>query len=213
MAAPNPWLSIPAADYEGHMAAVDQREPLRAALDRVYAAVRPGRLAVLGCGPGDGLEIVDPAITERFTGVDLNPEYLALARQRHPHLTDWRCAPVEGCELPAASFDLIHAALLFEYVDAAKVVPRIAGWLAPGGVLSVVLQLPGGEAAISPTRFASLLALSGLMRLVPPEELVRVAGGAGLTQESSEQVPLARGKSFWTATFRAGGPATRLWRR
>jgi SAM-dependent methyltransferase len=204
--ADNPWLAIPAADYEGHMGAtgVDQLAPLRAIFADVYARVRPSRMALLGCGAGNGADVVDARITTTFIGVDLNPEYVALARARHPQLArvaDWRCARVEDCELAAASLGLVHAALLFEYVDPALVLPRIAGWLAPGGVLSVVLQLPGGDATISDTGFASLHALSALFRLVSPDELRAHAAGSGLVEQSATAIAVARGKSLWAATF------------
>ena len=208
--ADNPWLAIPAADYEGHMGAggVDQLAPLRAIFADLYARVRPARLAVLGCGPGNGLDVVDPAVTRRFAGVDLSADYLSLARERHPRLAPiatWICASADRCDLVAAGFDLIHAALLLEYIDPSAVVPRVAGWLAPGGVFSVVLQLPGGDARISATDFASLQTLSSLMRLVDPDELRGVATGLGLIELSSRAVPLARGKSFWAATFTRPG--------
>jgi SAM-dependent methyltransferase len=205
--ADNPWLAIPAADYEGHMGpgGVDQLAPLRAIFADVYARIQPARVAVLGCGTGNGLDVVDPAVTRRFAGVDLNPDYLSLARQRNPHLApiaSWIGASVERCDLESAAFDLIHAALLFEYVQPSAIVPRIAGWLAPGGVFSVVLQLPGGDDRISNTGFTRLQTLAGLMRLVPPEDLAALAARAGLVALSSRQIDIARGKSFCAATFR-----------
>jgi SAM-dependent methyltransferase len=86
--ADNPWLTIPAADYEGHMgpAGVGQLAPLQDIFARVYRELRPARVAVLGCGTGNGLDAIDPAVTERLVGVDLNPEYIALARRRHARL-------------------------------------------------------------------------------------------------------------------------------
>ena len=106
----------------------------------------------------------------------------------------------------SADLPLIHAALLLEYIEPSAVLQRVAGWLAPGGVFSVVLQLPGGDARISATGFASLRTLSDLMRLVDPDELRGLATGLGLVELSSREVPLTRGKSFWVATFgRAGG--------
>ena len=205
--ADNPWLAIPAADYEGHMGpdGVDQLAPLRAIFADAYARIRPARVAFLGCGTGNGLDVVDPAVTQRFAGVDLNPDYLALARQRHPRLAPiatWIGTSVERCDLEAAGFDLIHAALLFEYVQPSAIVPRIAGWLAPGGVFSVVLQLPGGDGRISDTGFASLQTLAGLMRLVAPDDLAALATRAGLVARSSQRIDIARGKALWAATFR-----------
>jgi len=203
----NPWLAIPAADYEGHMGAggVDQLAPLRAVFADVYARVRPARVAVLGCGTGNGLDVVDAAVTRRFAGVDLNADYLAVARARTPRPAPdsaWICASVDTCDLEPAGFDLIHAALLFEYVDPSRVVPRIADWLAPGGVFSVVLQRSGGDATISDTGFASLRTLTGLLQLVAPERMRALAASAGLVELSATEIPLARDKSFWAATFR-----------
>jgi hypothetical protein len=39
---------------------------------------------LLGCSTGNGLARVDPTVTRRLTGVDLNPEYLARLRDRFP---------------------------------------------------------------------------------------------------------------------------------
>jgi len=145
-----------------------------------------------------------PAITDRFVGIDVNPEYVTLARQSHPRLKqigDWICAPVEQCVFEPASFDLIHAALLLEYVEPSVVLPLVAEWLAPQGALSIVLQLPGGDAQISETGSSSLQLLSGRMRLVPPERLCALAAAEGLIVRSTTQIPLARGKSFWFGTF------------
>src|SRR3954469_3223046 len=206
----NPWLAIPAADYEGHMGAagVDQLAPLREIFADVYGQFRPARLAVLGCGPGNGLDVVDPTVTLRFVGVDLNADYLSLARQRHARLgpvATWICASVDRCDLEPSGFDLIHAALLLEYINPAVVLPRVAGWLAPGGLFSVVLQLRGGDGRIPAPAFATLQALSGLMQLVDPDDLRRLAPRAGLVEQSSRALPLARGKSFWAATFARAG--------
>src|SRR5689334_14602823 len=118
-------------------AGVDQLGPLRAILTDVYGQIRPARMAVLGCGAGNGLEVVDPTCTRRLVGVDLNAAYLALAQRRHALLAgvaEWIAADAATCALEPAGFDLIHAALLFEYVDPAALVSAIAGWLAPGGV-------------------------------------------------------------------------------
>ena len=44
----DPWLRIPAEDYEAHMRAAGQEAVLRDAFARVLADVRPARIAVLG---------------------------------------------------------------------------------------------------------------------------------------------------------------------
>ena len=54
------------------VAGVDQLGPLRAIFADVYGAVRPSRIAVLGCATGNGLDVVDPTVTRHLVGVDLN---------------------------------------------------------------------------------------------------------------------------------------------
>jgi hypothetical protein len=42
---------------------------------------------------------------------------------------------------------MIHAALLFEYVDVEITLSKISKWLKGNGVLSVVLQLPNDKSS------------------------------------------------------------------
>jgi SAM-dependent methyltransferase len=211
----NPWLHISAEDYEGHMNSpeVDQLLPLSQIFADVYRRCRPKALAILGCTTGNGFDCVDVAVTSRLVGVDINRMYLDIARTRYPHLEsimELVCAPVETCEFPSGAFDLVHAGLIFEYLDPADILTNIAGWLSPGGTLSVVLQLPSVESgAVSKTAFDSLKILEGVMRLVPPEDLTRLADGAGLRPLESRTVPLRRGKSFMVQLFRNDGNGSR----
>jgi hypothetical protein len=203
-AAENPWLQIPAADYEGHMAApaVCQTAALNALFGDIYREQLPASLAVLGCSTGNGFEHIDPARTARVVGVDINPEYLELADERHaarlPGL-ELRCADLADCEFAEDSFEMVHAALVFEYLDANVVLRKIRSWLARCGVLAVVLQLESAQkAAVTPTEYASLRLLEPLMRLLPPHELLRLADEAGLYPVREWKVPLESGKGFWT---------------
>jgi SAM-dependent methyltransferase len=203
----NPWLSIPAEDYDGHMGpgGVDQLAPLAAIFEEVYAASRPASVAVLGCATGNGLEAIDPAVTPRIVGVDLHPEYLATARRRQARLgaaLDLRCADLLTCALEPASFALVHAALVFEHVDPERLVARIADWLGPAGICSVVLQTAAGEAPpVSRSPFSSLQALAETMRLVPPDELRQLFGRHGLAETRAWRVSLREGKAFHVAVF------------
>ena len=67
----NPWLRIPAADYEAHMEAVGQSAALRQLFSSVYRSIKPARLAILGCTTGADFEGVDPAVTAVAAGVSL----------------------------------------------------------------------------------------------------------------------------------------------
>jgi len=205
--AENPWTLVPAADYESHMGpeGADQLAPLSAILGKALAGLRPARLLVLGVATGNGLEHVDPAVTRRVVGVDVNLQYLGLARQRQMRLgsrLELYCAEAEKVLLDAGTFDLVYAGLFFEHADLARLAGRIASWLAPGGALLAVLQLPaaGGAGAV-PSRHASIAAVAGSMRLVPPAELERSLTGAGLLVRKAYELPVAHGRRFHVALF------------
>jgi SAM-dependent methyltransferase len=201
----NPWLHIPAVDYEGHMEEIGQSAALRSIFQRVYAESRSRRVLILGCTTGKDFALLDPEVTTTAVGVDLNPAYLATARRELGHLGT-ALTLIEGdvlaVELPAARFDLIHAALLVEYVDPEALFRRMSAWLASTGVCSIVWQ-NAAEGVDSVTRTAreSLLTLDGHMFLRDPERLNLAAAQAGLARESIISVGLPRGKSFSAATF------------
>jgi SAM-dependent methyltransferase len=199
---PNPWLSIPASDYEGHMAspAVGQAQFLSAVFGEILEEVRPGALAVLGCATGNGFERVDPRRTRRVVGVDINPEYLEIAGRRFPGLELVR-ADLTVDDLPPGPFDLIHAALILEYAAPRIVVPKAAARLAPGGVFSAVIQLAGGP-RVSETGLASLAALEPFMTLVDPGELRALALRYDLAGFRMQTRTLASGKAFGVAVCR-----------
>jgi SAM-dependent methyltransferase len=204
MSTPNPWSVVPAADYERHMGpeGLAQLEPLSAIFQEAYAAAQPDRLLLLGCATGNGLEHVTPAVTKRIVGVDVNLQYLGVARQRFIGLgarLELYCAEAEKFRASPGSFDLVHAALLFEYLYPEPLVRRIAEWLAPEGVCSVVLQLPGGDAPPAPTR--TLQIIEKATKLVPPDEMTRLFDHYGLPRRREKTVPLRFGKSFWVGVF------------
>jgi ubiquinone/menaquinone biosynthesis C-methylase UbiE len=180
----NPWLSIGADDYEGHMRAVGQSAVLRDFFRRVCAERRPTRLAILGCAVGADFEHIDPDDTQLAVGVDINPDYLAIARARFATLGP-RMSLIAGdvlrVDLPGAPFDLIHAAMLLEYVDPTALFRRMQQWLAVDGVCSVVTQDPmPGVAPVSTTEYESLRRLTGLIVLRSADEIAGLADQVGL---------------------------------
>jgi SAM-dependent methyltransferase len=205
MPAPNPWSLVSAADYEAHMGpgGLDQLAPLSAIFGKVYGALRPARLALLGCATGNGLEHVDPAITRRAVGVDVNIQYLAVARQRFLRLgsaLELYCEDVARVKLAPASLDLVHAALLFEHVDPPALAERAARWLAPGGALCAVLQLPAPAGAPAPA--SPLLArVAAGARLVAPAELRALLALWGLAQRSAFELPVAHGRRLFVGLY------------
>jgi predicted TPR repeat methyltransferase len=213
MNAPNPWSVVQAADYERHMGleGVDQLAPLSALFQEVVLAAQPDRLLLVGCATGNGLEHVDPSVTRRIVGVDVNLQYLGIARQRFFHLgprLELYNADIVAFRSPPAGFDLVHAALVLEYLHPEVLVRRVSEWLAEKGSFSVVLQLPGGDAPQAPSRAMQLIEKA--MRLVPPEELTRLCEHYGLGLRRQKEVPLKHGKRFWLGVYArnsGGAPA------
>ena len=204
----NPWLSVPAADYEGHMGSpnVRQLELLSRVFGELMVEFDPESLLLLGCATGNGLENIGRGRLRRLVGLDINPEYLEVCRKRHgesiPGL-ELVCADIASFELEAASMDFIHAALFFEYVDPVSAVKKISRWLKPRGVLAVVLQLPCDSCGtVSDTGFTSVKTLESAIRLVDPALLDRLVREHGFSGIKSARETLESGKEFFLSVYR-----------
>lgn len=208
----NPWLEIPLADYEGHMALpyVDQARMLAEAFESLLREYRPASVAVIGCAGGNGFERISPVQTKRVVGLDLNPEYITAARNRFNGFfesLELIAGDVQGAAVAFAPVQLIFAGLVFEYVNPPLVLANLRAGLTPDGVLAVLLQLPSpGKAEVTPSPFDSLKGLSPIMRLVPPADLTRHASGAGLSLLWTRQLDLPSGKTFRLLAFTAAAP-------
>jgi hypothetical protein len=66
----NPWLDVPLADYEGHMAlpGIEQAQLLSGIFADVLAKFSPRSVAVIGCAGGNGFDRISPSIS-RVVGV------------------------------------------------------------------------------------------------------------------------------------------------
>ncbi len=85
---PNPWLSLPLADYEQHMnsTGVQQLGALSDLFAEALRHCRPASVSILGIAGGNGLDRIDGKTTSRIVGQDLNPIYLEAVRQGYSHL-------------------------------------------------------------------------------------------------------------------------------
>jgi SAM-dependent methyltransferase len=198
----NPWLDIPIEDYEKHMTApsVMQLQMLDQLFEKVLDEFNPSSICVLGCTAGNGFQRLINRNLERVVGIDINPIYLAECRAWYiedvPNL-ELICADLNEFELAKPEFDLIHAALVFEYLDLNPALEKSYRWLKPGGILSVVIQVPSDiPDADSDTSCIPLRRLSTLMNHILPEEFKESAAKIGLIELRSEQVELKKGISF-----------------
>jgi len=204
----NPWTEIPAEDYEGHMKLpeVHQLEPLREIFKKALEKYGPRRIAILGCATGNGIEAVEFSKLEKLYALDINPGYLEILRKRHAanlsKIETMECdLNTDGPDL--SGIHLIFAALIFEYVDVKIVTEKIARWLAPGGILVAVLQLPCEKIPeISPSPYKSIGKLATLMKLVAPEEMEGLAAENGLGFQGKRTRKLDSGKEFLELSFR-----------
>jgi 2-polyprenyl-3-methyl-5-hydroxy-6-metoxy-1,4-benzoquinol methylase len=102
------------------------------------------RVLDLGCGAGQLAHHVATTGAAEVVGVDVSERMLALARDQwaHPRVT-YRREAIETVAFAAARFDLVVSSLVFHYVDDyRRLVQRIAGWLAPGGILVYSTEHP-----------------------------------------------------------------------
>jgi SAM-dependent methyltransferase len=203
---PNPWLRVPLEEYEGHMEspAVAQLCVLADLFAEALARCRPHSVAVLGVAGGNGLERIDPAVTERVVGFDFNPSYLETVRRRHASLRglELNCVDLAKGPLKAEPVELVHAALIFEHAGTGRCLDNAVQLVAPGGTLSVVLQLPGDPGTeVAATRFPSVQQLRPGFSLIDPAEFGRAVEARGLRLSHEARRPLPAGKGFWMGLF------------
>lgn len=204
----NPWINVTAPDYEGHMDSpnVGQLKFLNNLFKNVLSEYKPAALAVPGCTTGNGFEHIDFTITKKVLAIDINPGYLQILRDRFSDKLgeiETVCADLDNLEFKNRKFDLVHCALIFEYVDVPKLVGKISGILRKNGKLSVLLQLPHENSPeVSKTDFKSIKYLSGFIKLVPTEEFNEIAVACGLLGESENLFTLDSGKTFWSGVYK-----------
>jgi ubiquinone/menaquinone biosynthesis C-methylase UbiE len=107
---------------------------LRRGFQRLIPVPVRGAMLDVGCGTGSSLAIYEGCF-ETYTGIDLSPRSIELARNRFPQ-HDWRVG--DACQLPFAddSFDLVaFSSVLHHIPDFSAAVVEARRVLKPGGVV------------------------------------------------------------------------------
>jgi hypothetical protein len=204
----NPWLSIPLAEYEGHMGAVKQLSALSELFTRALEVCLPDSVAVLGIAGGNGLEHVNHAAVKRIVGFDINARYLDEVRRRfgkHPSL-ELHCVDLSQDELRVAPVALVHAALFFEHAGLGRALDNALSLVTRGGKLSVVLQLPErDQRSVTPTSYPSMQMLTESFSLVDISHFRSLLEKQGFRLLKEEVRPLPTGKTLWFGIFASAG--------
>ena len=206
----NPWKVIPLADYEGHMSQVTQAQLLTDVFGEVLKEYSPRSIAVIGCAGGNGFEKINPLVTPRVVGIDINPDYIAQTRIRfHGRIPtlELYVGDIQTDKAVSLPVDVVFAALVFEYVDVGAALNTIRAMLNPGGVLVSLVQLPSAKAGpVTPSPYSSIQALAPCMRLVSPAILKELAVSRGFESARSRVIDSPGGKQFHVHSFRAVTP-------
>jgi SAM-dependent methyltransferase len=201
----NPWLYIPLADYEAHMAlpTVAQAEMLAEELEIAIRQHVPDSCAIIGCAGGNGFEELAVAGVRRIVGIDLNPDYVAAARQRHAGIAglELHVADAQRLVTECAPVALVFAGLVFEYVDVAATLATLRTLCVAGGELVIVLQGAGSHAPVTPSRYASLATLAGALTLRHSDAVAEQCVEAGFAHMRTRTRTLPSGKHFEVLTF------------
>lgn len=202
----SPWLNVPLADYEGHMtsSSVLQLGALSELFAESLAAAKPASVAVIGIAGGNGLEHIDDHVTRRVVGIDINAGYLEAVRSRFPKLAglELHCLDLANEAISLAPVELVHAALVFEHAGTGLCLDNALQLTAPGGTISIVLQLPSETApGVGQGQFESIQNLSSHFAMIDPASLVRTLERRGFRVRRETRRSLVAGKAFWMGVF------------
>jgi len=205
----NPWLKIPAEDYEKHMSSenVGQLQALNAITKKKLEYLCPISLAIVGCATGNGFEYVNNQVTKLVYGIDINEQYLDVARERYANkIDDFRLlqADLNTDEVEVTDIDLTIAALVFEYLDLSVTIPKIKKIMACDGTLIVILQHTLKSDFVSDTNIESMKSLSSISKTISEFDFSAKASKYGLIKINNETYNLNEHKAFKILTFRKG---------
>jgi len=122
----------PAAEYSTDLSFLRTAETFVSAVGEILPIER---MLDLGCGPGAVGRMLRPNV-EHLTGVDLNVEYLAYAKDDAGYDVTVESEVIEFLTTSQGQFDLITACMLLDYLPGKEVIRLAVERLAPGGFLA-----------------------------------------------------------------------------
>ena len=184
--------------------AVRQLEPLAELFAEALARRQPVSVALLGIAGGNGLDRIDSRVTHRIVGLDCNPGYIDAVRERFSHLPglELHCIDLAVARVELAPVELVHAALVFEHAGTEQCLENALSLVAPGGAISIVLQLPAtADANVGSSGIASIQRLADHFRLVDVKPLCAEVTRRGFELDYETRTALPGGKGLWRGIF------------
>jgi 2-polyprenyl-3-methyl-5-hydroxy-6-metoxy-1,4-benzoquinol methylase len=102
-----------------------------------FTAYRGKRVLDVGCGAGSLARRL-AATVPQVDGVDSSPEMIAEARRLSPPNCSFDVGDVLALDVAPGSYDAVVSSAVLHHLPLAEALPRMAGWLRPGGVLAAV---------------------------------------------------------------------------
>ena len=107
-----PWV------YSAAMKAIARQDARRLLVERYIQPKARDRVIDIGCGPGSMLEFLGDV---NYTGVDLDPAYIANARRRYGSAGEFVCGPAEqAADRITGTADIVLGVALLHHLDDAQ---------------------------------------------------------------------------------------------
>ena len=202
----NPWKEIPLSDYENHMSleSVSQLQAINAVMKEQFDMYPVSSAMVLGTAGGNGLEHIDRNKYQRVYGVDINPDYIKQASERHADLAgvlEFFCLDLvyEAEKLPHA--ELMIANLVVEYLgyDAFR---NVVNEVRPDYV-SCVIQIDTDDSFVSESPYIHTFdRLSEVHYQLEESKLTDTMEKAGYHRRDMSEYPLPNNKKLVRLDFK-----------
>ncbi|MCF8243376.1 MAG: class I SAM-dependent methyltransferase [Melioribacteraceae bacterium] len=203
----NPWMDISLSDYINHMSnpEVRQYQMINEHFKKAVTKHEPRSIFVPGCTIGNGFEHIDWEKIENVLAVDISSSFIEELKNQYGSRKNLEliAGDIQKISFDKDKYDLIFAALIFEYVDVSMVLQKISNIISEKGILYVILQQAGNnQSLVSKTKYKSLEILTPVIKLITPDQFRIYAAQFGMIESCGELILLNSGKSFYAAEYK-----------
>lgn len=201
----NPWLEIPVSDYENHMKEVGQAQILNSLIKSCLDKYQPKNFALLGCTTGNGLEHINPEITNKIYAIDINPEYLQKTNERFVakiQNLEILNIDIQNDELTIKNVHLFFVGLVLEYIETEKALIKIIRTLSKKGILLIIIQKNKKTSFVSKTKYKSLKKLEKISNEVNEQLINKFIQSENMELIERDEIKLTENKSFIKLKYR-----------